>query len=88
MSSNHAVTVFFFSVFFFFFFFFFKSSTSLHGDIFLGWSLTSIFLFFRCARLLHILPVLCVKWHAKLQMGYMECTVTIVIKMSILLIFI
>ena len=27
------------------------------------------------------LPVLCVKWHAKLQMGYMECKATNVIKM-------
>ena len=32
------------------------------------------------------LPALCVKWHAKLQMGCMEGKVTNVIKMSILLI--
>ena len=52
----------------------------------LGWSTTSVLHFFRYAWLLHILPVWCVKWHAKLQMGYMECKVTNVMKMSILLI--
>ena len=52
--------------------FFFSNSVRLFMVTFLGWSTTSIFHFFRCAWLLHILPVLCVKWHSKLQMGYME----------------
>ena len=69
VTSNHAVTD----------FFFFSNSVRLFMGTFLGWSTTSIFHFFRCARLLHILPVLCVKWNAKLQMGYMECKVTNVI---------